>query len=116
MDYTERIDGIQIRDVVYFGLPPVGTPPRFDVVKWYPDPNPHMGTVFHIVNGRVETSEELIKEHCYSLGFLEWDEKERCFQFQSIGMRWLEEHPSREVEDMILKFCKEKEQEMRDLD
>ena len=33
MNYTGRIDGFQIRDVTYIGLPPKSTPPQYDIVK-----------------------------------------------------------------------------------
>lgn len=115
-EYTERVDGFQIRDCVYLGLPPEGIPPRFDVVKWYPEPNPHMGTVYYTDShsGKLVSREQMITEHCYSVGVLEWNRKEGSFDFQSIGLRWIEEKPSKEVCDMILRFCEEKEVEIRE--
>lgn len=113
-EYTERVDGFQIRDVCYFGQPPINAPIEFDVVKWYAEKNPHVGTVVYNVDGKWETREEMIREHCCSVGFLEWDPHEPQFVFRSVGLRWLEEKPSDAVIDMILKFCEEKEKEIRE--
>lgn len=116
-EYTERVDGFQIRDVVYFGLPPADAPIQFDVVKWFPEKNPHVGTVYHSnPDGSWTAKEELISEHCCSVGFLEWDPHEPQFVFRSVGLRWLEEKPSEAVIDMILKFCEEKEKELYEND
>lgn len=111
-EYTERIEGFQIRDVSYFGQPPVNAPIRFDIVKWFPEKNPHIGTVYYSTENGWESKEEMIIEHCYSVGFLEWDKHEPQFVFRSVGLRWLEEKPSDAVIDMIMKFCKEKEREL----
>ena len=113
MEYTERLEGFQIRDVSYWGKPPENTPIRFDIVKWYPEANPHIGkVVFFDDMGRAQVREEMITEHCYSVGHLEWNSKEPCFTFKSIGLRWLEERPSAAVVEMVLKFCAEKEKEI----
>ena len=41
MNYTGRIDGFQIRDVTYIGLPPQSTPPQYDIVKWVKADKPY---------------------------------------------------------------------------
>jgi hypothetical protein len=41
----------------------------------------------------------------YVIANLEWNEKECDFDFIGVGTRWLEAAPSKEVCDMILKFC-----------
>ena len=115
MEYTERIDGFQIRDVSYFGKPPENAPIQFDIVKWVEE-KPQMMTVFREVNGKWTASEELVSEHCYSVGFLEWDSHEPQFVFRSVGLRWLKENPSKAVIEMILKFCEEKKKEIEDSD
>lgn len=116
-EYTERVDGFQIRDVSYFGKPPADAPICFDVVKWYPEKKPHIGTVVHITEGgEWTTQEEMIAEYCYSVGFLEWNSHEPCFQFRSVGLRWFEEKPSDAVIDMILNFCAEKEKEIEGME
>ena len=65
-EYTERIEGFQIRDISYFGKPPVDAPVRFDIVKWFPEENPHIGTVYYSTENGWESKEEMITEHCYS--------------------------------------------------
>lgn len=112
--YTERIEGFQIRDVLYFGNPPKDAPIRFDIVKWFPEENPYIGIVYRSTENGWEAREEMITEHCYSVGLLEWDSHEPQFVFRSVGLRWLEEKPSEAVVNMILEFCEEKEKEIRD--
>ena len=34
MNYTDRIDGYQIRDVTYIDMPPKNVPIEYDIVKW----------------------------------------------------------------------------------
>ena len=89
--YTERYKGFQIRDVPYVGEPPTDIPPRFDVVKWQSYDPP---------------------ECCYSVGYLEYNAKEPCFEFKSCGLRWLEAHPDEDVENWIIKWCDYKLQEL----
>lgn len=114
-DYTDRIEGFQIRDIAYFGKPPIDAPIRFDIVKWVQEKNPHIGTVCRLTDsGNWTAKEELITEFCYSVGTLEWDSCETCFDFKSVGLRWLEAKPSNAVVDMILDFCKRKEKEIDD--
>lgn len=113
-EYTERIEGFQIRDVVYFGKPPVNAPIRFDIVKWFPEKNPYIGTVYYSTENGWGSKVEMITEHCCSVGVLEWDSHEPQFVFRSVGLRWLEEKPSEAVINMILKFCEEKEKELKD--
>ena len=110
--YTERVEGFQIRDVVYFGKPPEDAPIRFDIVKWYPEKNPYIGTVYHSTENGWETRKEMITEHCYSVGILEWDSHEPQFVFHSVGLRWLEEKPSEAVINMILEFCEKMEKDL----
>ena len=106
MNYTDRIDGFQIRDVTYIGLPPKDAPPMFDIVKWEPYSQPQQAVDMR--TGEVKT----VTEYCYSVARLVWDRKESCFDFRSVGLRWLETWPGANVKDMILKFCWEKEKEL----
>lgn len=106
MNYTERIDGFQIRDVVYIGLPPKGTPPKFDIVKWAVADQPY--EAMDIATGK----RKMFTEYCYSVGMLVWNRKEPCFEFESVGLRWLEEKPSEAVVDIVLKFAEEKAKEL----
>lgn len=116
-DYTPRIggtrpdhaDGFQIMDVTYFGKPPADTPIEYDIVKWE---QCEPFEAYSLRDGKRHT----YTEHCYSVGRLEWNDREPCFEFSSIGLRWLEANPPQEVVDMILKFAEEKAKELTDLD
>ena len=103
MDYTERVEGFQIRDVVYFGKPPKDAPIKYDIVKWCQHDRPFMAHVFE--NG-MDCGEKEITESCYSVAFLEWDAHDACFELRSVGMRFVEAKPSEAVMDLILDFCK----------
>ena len=109
MTYTDIVDGYQISDVTYIGLPPKDTPPTFDVVRWY-DCEPHRA--IDMRTGEVKT----VTRCCYSVAFLEWDRHEEWWRFRSVGTRWLEESDQKRVTDavvqMILKFCEEKAKEI----
>lgn len=114
-EYTDRVDGFQIRDIAYFGKPPIDAPIRFDIVKWVQEEKPHIGTVYRSTDsGDWIAKEEIITEYCYSVGMLEWNSHEPCFEFKSVGLRWLEAKPSNAVVDMILDFCNQKEKEIGD--
>lgn len=93
-EYTPIVDGFQIRDITYITAlnKYPENPPKFDIVKW------------EEIDG--ETGEERqITKYCYSVGRLEWNPKKPCFEFESIGLRWLESNPSERVIKMILGFC-----------
>lgn len=92
--YTEKYKGFQIRDINYLDDPPDDEPIMFDVVQWCED----------AYSG---------KEYCWSVARLIYDDKEPCFDLQSVGLRWVEAHPPREVEDWIIKWCDYK---LRELD
>jgi len=105
MEYTGVVDGLQIRDVTYVGLPPTGTPPKYDIVK-HVDCEPYVA-----VDGR--TGERKTYTHyVYSVGCLEWDAHNGWWQFRSVGTRWLEAKPTEAVVNMILKFCEDKAKEL----
>lgn len=93
--YTERVNGVQIRDVIWV-RDPGKIPPKFDVVKW--------------------STDESGREYCYSIAQLEWDPHEPCFDFRSIGLRWLEDPASsdKEVIKMILDFCERVSKELEE--
>ena len=110
MDYTKRIEGYQIRDVTYIGLPPKDTPPSYDIVKWAVADPPY--EALDISTGK----RKLVTEFCYSVGELVWNPKETCFEFESIGLRWLEEKPPEAVVDMILEFAEKKAKELENED
>ena len=106
MIYTDIVDGYQIRDVTYIGLPPKDTPPRYDIVK-HVDCEP-----FEAIDG--ETGKRQTYTHfVYSVGEVVWNAHEDDWDFRSVGTRWLEAKPSEAVVDMVLKFCEEKSKEIR---
>lgn len=108
MRYTERVDGFQIQDVTYIGLPPKDAPPRFAVVKWYTHDEPIRAIDMY-------TGEEReVTESCYVVGDLVWNSHEDYFYFQSIGMRWFEEKPSEAVVQMVMDFAEKKGKEIRE--
>ena len=109
MTYTDIVDGYQIRDVTYIGLPPKDTPPRYDIVR-HVDCEP-----FEAVD--LETGKRGTHTHyVYSVGVVEWNRHEEDWDFRSVGTRWLVEKPSEAVVDMVLAFCEEKGREIRDED
>lgn len=104
MVYTDRVDSFQITDVTYIGLPPKDTPPRYAVQLWYEhDP-------IEVIDARTG-KKKIVTESCYVVAHIEWNPKEPCFEFRSVGLRWLEAAPTNRVIKMILDFCDQKEAE-----
>ena len=104
--YTPRVDGFQIRDVVYFGRPPKSEPIKYDIVKWYKLDEP-----IEVIDSR--TGEKKMQdEFCYSVAFLEWNEHEPCFELRGVGIRLLESGLTQAATDMILDFCEKKAKEL----
>ena len=105
MYYTDRVDGFQITDVHYVGLPPKDAQPKYAVVLWYEhDP-------WDVVDGMTGEN-KTVTESCYVVAFLEWNPREPGFEFRSVGLRWLEAAPTNRVIKMILDFCEAKEKEL----
>ena len=44
---------------------------KYELIKWYE----HDG-----------------KRYCYTVAFIEWDEDEPCWEFRSVGMRFIEDY------------------------
>lgn len=100
-EYTEIFKDYQIRDVHYLGEPPKDKPIEFDIVKWC-NHKP-----IEVIDG--ETGEKKISTRtCYSVGRLIYNPKEPCFDFESIGLRWLEEHPDEDVEKWLINWAQYK--------
>lgn len=105
MYYTDRVDGFQITDVHYVGLPPKDAQPKYAVVLWYEhDP-------WDVTDG-MTGEKKTVSESCYVVAFLECNPKEPGFEFRSVGLRWLEAAPTNRAIKMILDFCDEKEKEL----
>ena len=101
MDYTKRVDDIQIRDVTYLpGFKPTPAPIEYDIVKWGKLEHPIMAL-------RIDGQLEWQTDYCYSLARLVWDEREEEFKLVGVGMRFVEACPSKEACMMISKFAEE---------
>ena len=85
-------------------------PKRFDVVKWYKTDKP-----IKVTDGR--TGKEKMQDiFCYSVAQIWWNEKEPCWEFKSIGTRFLEDYQEGlcefilkwlELTDLTRKFTEE---------
>lgn len=107
MEYTKRVNGIQVRDCVWVGTPPPNKI-MYDVVKWETRPTPTI--IRNARTGQLEYS----FESCYSLAHLIWNPNELEFEFEGVGTRWLKEAPGKEVCDMLLEFCEEVGKNLRE--
>lgn len=59
-------------------------PKKWDVVKWVTREKPT--EVFDLELGKKKLSDTF----CFSVALLEWNEKEPCWEFRSVGTRFLE--------------------------
>ena len=99
--FPDPVDGIKIERVTYFpGHEPANadTERRFAISKTV-SCKPYEATDLRTGEKKVHTT------NSYVIANLEWNEKEDDFDFESVGLRWIEAAPSKEVCDMILKFC-----------
>lgn len=99
--FPDPVDGIKIERVTYFpGHEPANadTERRFAISKTV-SCKPYEATDLRTGEKKV------LATTSYVIANLEWNEKECDFDFESVGTRWLEAAPSKEVCDMILKFC-----------
>lgn len=99
--FPEPVDGIKIERVVYFpGCAPANADSerRFAISKTE-SCKPYEATDIHTGEKKIYNT------NTYVIANLEWNKKECDFDFASVGTRWLEAAPSKEVCDMILKFC-----------
>ena len=109
-EYTERIDGFQIRDLTYFpGYEPEVKPREFDIVKW-------QSHAPRKVRDLSSNKEIISTENCYSVAHLIWDNNEREFSLNSIGLRWLDAEPNDKVCKMIKNFAMFKTAEYNAID
>ena len=100
-NYTEIWNGFQIRPPVF--LDGHFESDYYDVVKWV-DHEPYEVTDFKTGKKKMST------RSCYTIATLKWDKKESSFQFESCGLRYLEDRIAG-LEDWILNFCKKIERE-----
>lgn len=58
-------------------------PKLWDVVKWEKtEPR-------EVIDGRTG-QKRMSDKYCFSIAFIEWDAKEECWEFRSVGKRFLE--------------------------
>ena len=99
--FPDPVDGIKIERITYLpGCEPANadTERRFAISKTE-SCKPYEATDMRTGEKKIHTT------NTYVIANLEWNEKECDFDFESVGTRWLEAAPSKEVCDMILKFC-----------
>lgn len=72
-------------------------PKRFELVKWY-DHEPR-GTT-NLRTGNVENK----TRSCYVVAWLEWNEREPCWELQSVGLRLMEDWVNG-LDKWILAWC-----------
>ena len=100
--YTDRWNDFQFRAPSY--LDGHFEPHKFDLVKW----EEHEPIeVLDWVTGEKKMS----TSSCFSVAQLEWDEKDECFEFKSVGLRYLDNYVDG-LNEFVLKFCKMMEQEL----
>ena len=107
MEYTNRWNDFQIRDVVYFGNPPTDDRyERYDVVKWYKYDEP-------VKCYDLEKNDYVLhSEGCCSIGNLIWDKEECSMSFESCGTRYFKEYIDG-LNEWLLNFCNRIEIEKR---
>lgn len=101
-EYTEVWNNFQFRQPIY--LDGHFEANKFDLVKWV---NCEPREVLNMETGE----KEIMSRYCFSIGRLIWNPREPGFNFESIGLRYLEERVDG-LEEFILNFCKEMEEEI----
>lgn len=80
----------------------IGDPPTPDYHKWN----------FDLVKRDKWNDNGVEKDYCFSIGHLEYNRKELCFEFRSCGLRYLK-HREEGLEEWLLKWCEMKEVEYK---
>lgn len=81
-------------------------PHKFDLVKWE-DHEPYEVTDW------VTGEKTISTRHCFSVGQLTWDPREPGFEFESIGLRYLQYRVDG-LEKFILDFCEMMRKELEE--
>lgn len=100
--YGEEWNGFQFRSPAY--LDGHFEPYEFDLVKWE-ECEPTEVIDFKTGKKKIQT------RYCYSVGTLIWNKKECAFDFESVGLRYLQ-HRVDGLEEWILEFCEEMRKEL----
>ena len=104
--YTDEWNGFQFRAPAY--LDGHFEPYEFDLIKWE-DTEPHEVIDWYTGEKKIST------RFCFSIATLKWNKKEPGFDFESVGLRYLE-HRIDGLEKFILDFCDMMEKELYEED
>lgn len=110
--FPEPVDDIKIERVTYF---PGCEPPNVDTERRFAISKTKSCKPYEATDMRTG-EKKIYNTNTYVIANLEWNEKEEDFDFESVGLRWLEAAPSKEVCDMILKFCNKMTKEYEEED
>lgn len=99
-----KFKDFEIRDITYLGDPPKDIPIEFDLVKWQKY-EPYEVTDWQTGEKKLNT------KYCFSIARLWWNDHEPCFEFESVGLRYLE-YREDGLEEWLLKWCELKECEI----
>lgn len=59
---------------------------RYELIKWYKTESPIEVTI-------AETGEKKMKDtFCYVVAWITWNPKEPCWEFESVGMRFIDDY------------------------
>lgn len=90
---TIRFNNFEIRP--YHTLDGHTDPNRYEVVKWYKTESPIEVT-------SVPSGEKIMKDtFCYVIAWLYWNPKEPCWEFESVGTRFIDDY-----EDGLCEYIK----------
>lgn len=92
-----RMNEFGLSKISFFGLDKDVFPNQIHVVKWV-DCEPF--NAYSIDKQKYIT----VTTHCYAIGKLKWNEHEPCWEFESVGTRYLEDG-TEELNKWILDFC-----------
>lgn len=92
-----KFKDFEIQDVTYLIDSPKDRPIEFNLVKWQ-EHKP-----YEVTNWKTE-EKEIITKSCFVIAKLWWNNKEPCFEFESIGLRYLE-YREDGLEEWLLKWC-----------
>ena len=100
--YTPIWNDFQIRDVQYIdGHIDLN---RFDVVKW------HNHVPIEVTDWKTGRK-RLSSRSCYSIGVIEYDPQSESFDFNSVGLRFLEDYKEG-LNEFILSFIRRRKEEL----
>lgn len=102
--YTDIWNGFQFRAPAY--LDGHFEPHQFDLVKWE-ECEPHEVIDWYTGEKKIST------RYCFSIATLIWNKKEPGFEFESVGLRYLENRIDG-LEKFILDFCETIESELEE--